>query len=143
GPIMTHSSHEALNESQITKSLRRFLDGQSDATVLVTRDYQILYANAEARVRFPRANVMRERSFEKCLAIEFPGTVWADLKPTFDAMLAAEDAEPAVMVLTREGRQIQMRVTVLDFDADCHCGQLESVLAVTFFDPDTDALMRR
>lgn len=140
---MKSSSQEALNESQITKSLRRFLDGQSDATVLVTQDCQILYANAEARVRFARANTTKERSFERCLAIEFPETSWEDVQRVFETMLKAEDPEPVMLLLSRDRRQCQMRITMLDFDSDCHCGELEPIFAVSFFDPDTDAIMRR
>lgn len=140
---MNNSSLDAHNESQTTRSLRRMLDGISDAAVLVSQDYRILYANSEARVRFEKARVLPDRSLQRCLSTEFPDVRWEDIHPVLDRMLAAEDPDAEVILLSREGRQTQMRVTVLEFDADCHCGELESILAITFFDPDYDAIMRR
>jgi nitrogen-specific signal transduction histidine kinase len=140
---MSSTNVAAQGESLVTKSLRRFVEGLSDPTILVSREFRVLYANAEARVRFSRAQLTENASFAGLLTQQFPGAVWAEIVPSLKQLLQQEDPEPALFFLSEGGKQTHMRATALTFDADCHCGELENLLAITFFDPDADAIMRR
>ncbi|MGI8905099.1 MAG: two-component system sensor histidine kinase NtrB [Candidatus Sumerlaeaceae bacterium] len=140
---MAIDSPSQTGESLVTNSLRRFVEGLSDATILVSRDHRVLYANGEARVRFSRADLTENSNFGAVLEQLFPETNWSEIAPVLTELLEAEDPEPRLFFLSHGVKQTHMRASALTFDADCHCGALENVLGLTFFDPDTDAIMRR
>jgi signal transduction histidine kinase len=120
----------------------RFLDGMSDPTVLVDRGLRVLYANSEARVRFGSLGPMQEQHLRKLLRSLYPLARAESVTESLDILFEQTEPEPAMVVLTDGPREHLLRLSILEFDPDCHCGTLDSLAAVSFSDPDYDALVR-
>lgn len=128
--------------SKSLSSLRKFVEGLSDPTLLVSAvSLQVLFANAEARVRFSASNFTDGTSFKDFVSAGFPEANLADLRETFRNMAAQSDPDPTLFFLPNGVKQTHMRITSLDSIE--LAGQSEPVFAVTLSDPDFDAIMRR
>lgn len=131
-------------ETQVTRSLRKFVEGLTDPTLLVSSpDLKILYANAEARTRFSDWGTTEHAAFESFISAGFPEASLTEIRDTFTQLSAATDPDPALVFLNHGVKQTHLRVTSLNFDDDCKCGGAESLFAVTFSDPDFDVITRR
>lgn len=131
-------------ETQVTRSLRKFVEGLTDPTLLVSDDeLKIVYANAEARVRYSHCDLTDEAAFEAFITESFPEASFQQIRDTFTRLANETDPDPAMVFLNHGPKQTHLRITSLDFEDDCQCGGVESVFAVTLSDPDFDAIMRR
>jgi len=142
--MATAASSDTKEETQVTRSLRKFVEGLSDPTLLISGQGQrVLYANAEARVRFSHCDLTDEASFQKFIHDCFPGADFAEIEQAFAKLQSTTDSDPALVFLNHGLKQTHLRITSLDFDDDCKCGGVESIFAVTLSDPDFDTIMRR
>jgi signal transduction histidine kinase len=130
------------DQSRSLKSFTRFLDGMSDATILVNRDQRVVYASSEARMRFGSISLSRDMHLRRFLRTAFPAARVESVTESLDILFGMPEPEPAMVLLTDGPREHLLRLSILEFDPDCHCGTLESMAAVTFSDPDYDALVR-
>src|SRR5438045_3980283 len=99
-------------ESKVTRSLRRFVEGVSDPTLLISRDLLVLYANAEARVRFSKADPTENSSFEQFVRTVFPECSWTNIEQTFAEILLQQNADSRLVLLVQGPKQTHMRITV-------------------------------
>ncbi len=135
---------EKPKESQVTRSLRKFVEGLSDPTLLVSAaEFKVLYANAEARVRYSSSDLTEDADFEAFVRSTFPLADWGEIVQAFASLASHADPDPALCFLNNGVKQTHLRITSLDFDEDCKCGGVDSIFAVTLSDPDFDAIMRR
>ena len=123
------------------KSLRRFVEELSDSTVLINSSYRVLYANAEARVRFSKANLTELADFSRFLAEMFPESNWLEVQSSLQSLTTQDDPNPALFFLHNGTQLTHMRATLLQLDVDSDASGY--AFAITFFDPNADALMRR
>jgi nitrogen-specific signal transduction histidine kinase len=131
-------------ETQVTRSLRKFVEGLTDPTLLVSGgNLRILYANAEARVRYSNSDLTDHAMFEQFIREAFPEANQQEIRETFVSLGQQTDPDPAMVFLHNGAKQTHLRITSLDFEDDCQCGGVESIYAVTLADPDFDAIMRR
>jgi signal transduction histidine kinase len=129
-------------ESRSVRSFMQFLDGMSDATILVSRDQRVVYANSEARLRFGSLPLGSDMHLRKMLRLAFPAARAESVTESLKILFSLPEPEPATVLLTDGTREHLLRLSILEFDPDCHCGTLDSLAAVTFSDPDYDALVR-
>ncbi len=123
--------------SPAVKSLTKFVEGLSDPALLVAgAGLGIVYANAEARIRYSNCDLTEMASFEKFVASGFPDAEFAEVREEFDQLSRQEDPDPALVVMTHGLKQTHMRITKLD---DGNGG----LFAVALSAPDFDAIMRR
>lgn len=132
------------HETQVTRSLRKFVEGLTDPTLLVSsRDLAIYYANAEARIRFSDKDLTEGGLLDRFISDTFPEASVAEFRETFRRLALENDPDPATVFLNNGAKQTHLRITSLNFEHDCDCGGVESIFAVTITDPDFDAIMRR
>jgi two-component system sensor histidine kinase AtoS len=140
----TPSAAAEQRDNQITRSLRKFVEGLTDPTVLVSAEnLSVLYANAEARVRYASFGLTDQTTLPEFVSRAFPEARRGDVEQAFSDLAGQTDPEPATVFLNDGMKQTHLRITSLDFDDDCQCGGVKSLYGVTITDPDFDAIMRR
>jgi len=118
-------------------SFRSFVEGLSDPTLILTTSGTILYANAEARVRFASLAVNKNSPFSEFLEQAFPGSDLLPVRAAIERFATADEQEAEQFFVGAGLKQTHMRLSVLMGEG------VDSILAATFFDPDADAIMRR
>lgn len=135
---------QAQQDNQVTRSLRKFIEGLTDPTVLVSADgLHVIYANAEARVRYSAYGLSDQTTLPEFVSRAFPEAKPDDVVQAFANMTAEADPDPSTVFLNDGMKQTHLRIASLDFDEDCQCGGVKALYAVTISDPDFDAIMRR
>lgn len=138
---MPHTA--SLQESIVTRSLRKFVEGLSDPTLLIADNMQLLYANAEARMRFNRVNLSEETELKNFIKTIFPESDWNSISQSFATMRRNQNSDPILIYLAQGLKQTHMRISRMDFDEGGDCNPTNVIYCITFFDPDSNATMRR
>lgn len=131
--------------SAYVRTFARFIEGLSDPTLLVSYPAQrIVYANGEARVRYSQCDLTEEASLDSFLASAFPDAPTTDLHETFAELSAADEPDATLAFLNQGAKQTHVRITRMDLTTSAPASEPTAALfAVTFSDPDFDAIMRR
>ncbi len=138
------SANSQAHDTQVIRSLRKFIEGLTDPTLLVSAGcMKILYANTEARVRYSAYDLTDQADLPTFISQAFPGANPEDMAEAFAALAMDRDSDPATVVLNAGLKQTHLRIAALNFDDDCECGGVQALFAVTISDPDFEAVMRR
>lgn len=131
------------SDNAVVRSLRKFIEGLTDPTLLVSSPgLQVLYANAEARVRYSAFDLMGAESLQSFIREAFPEADATSIAAAFADLQLQPDPAPAMVFLNDGVKQTHLRISSLNFD-DCQCAGVPKMFAVTISDPDFDAIMRR
>ncbi len=140
----THK-HVSPSESGSIKTLRALLEGISDPTVLLDRALRVVYANAQARLRFSSSTFTLHDPFLGFLGHEYPAADLSGVEPTLAGVIHGPGAGQPAMVFLHDGeRQVHLRASLVD--CGC-CGDatdpFQPVLGVVFAEPDSQRLLPR
>lgn len=144
----TTATFHAFTDTRAARSLRNYVEGLSDPTLLVSSAGGLLYANAGARTRFSGAAPAYGDAFRDFVGRAFPDARWDHVEPCLQALLDDPESEPATVFLDDGAARVQMRVAPLEVpvspdDSTAVRPESEIVLACTFFAPDSDTWLRR
>src|SRR5436190_8210005 len=103
--------------SPALRAMSRMLEGLSDPTMLLNRDLEIIFANAEARMRFVNSNLTLRLGFTSFLESAFAGCDVAGLARTLHTVVAAPPGEPSTYSLRESDREVQLRITNVELDS--------------------------
>lgn len=137
--MSVYPSTVPVTERRAFQSIRRFVDGSSDATMLLDSSLRFVYANIEARMRFPKADFADGKRFDSFLVAQFPGMEIGEVRASLESVLKSGSDESITILLATNLKQTNLRATALDLAEELD----ERLVAVTFFEPDGDALIRR
>ena len=130
--------------SAALRVMSRMVEGLSDPTMLLNRDLDVIFANAEARMRFVNSNLTLHVPFTSFIQSVFPEAEATGLARTFRAVIAAPAEEASTFFLRDSDREIQLRITNVQMETPEERDEKTSpALSITFFLRDAETQLPR